>query len=142
MMQNDVFSFPVSTFQFPKPAINFLRISKLIIREEERLKMRSLWLSFLVVNSISLANSLSSPSPPEIEPRQFIQLTNPINTRVQQSIPASFVGDWPTWVLDEEGNISKIPDDEGFVSPTSIDELWHPVDLVLPTLKLALGLHV
>jgi hypothetical protein len=91
----------------------------------------------------SLVHGLSSPGArPEIEYRQFIQLTNPINTRIQQSIPVSFVRDWPTWVLDEDGILSKIPDDDGFVPPTSVDEVWHPVDLKRPGLKLALGLHV
>jgi hypothetical protein len=87
----------------------------------------------------SLVNALSSPTP-EIMPRQFIQLTNPVGA--EQSLPASFVRNWPTWVLDEDGTLSKIPDEDGFVQPASIDELWQPLDLKMPELRLALGLHV
>lgn len=101
---------------------------------------------FTIVLHLSLTwhtvEALSTPSPPDIEYRQFVQFTNPINTRVQQSIPASFVRDWSTWVLDENGILSKIPDDDGFVQPSSIDELWQPVDLKRPEIKLALGLHI
>eukprot|EP00980_Cylindrotheca_fusiformis_P008424 scaffold1784_cov116-Cylindrotheca_fusiformis.AAC.4 len=90
----------------------------------------------------ALVNGLSAPSgKPQIEPRQFIKLVNPIDP-LKQSIPVSFVRDWPTWVLDEDNTLSRIPDDNGFVRPTSVDEIWQPVDLKRPGLKLALGLHV
>ena len=58
--------------------------------------------------------------------RDFIAFTNPL---VPQSdrLPASFVSNWPTWVLDttNEDNPTwqKIPDSDGFVAPTSISEL-------------------
>lgn len=95
-----------------------------------------------VILTQSLVDCLSSQGKPDIEPRQFIQLINPINTRVGQSIPVSFVRDWPTWVLDQDGTFSRIPDDDGFVQPTSVDEVWQPIDLKRPGLKLALGLHM
>lgn len=93
--------------------------------------------------TLLLVTALSSPQPqqPEVMPRQFIQLTNPIGG-VEQSLPASFVQNWPTWVLNKDGCLHKIPDDEGFVSPASIDELWQPVDLKRPELRLALGFHM
>lgn len=88
------------------------------------------------------ANALSSPQAPELLNRQFIQLNNPINSGFKQSIPVSFVQDWPTWVLDEMGELSRIPDSDGFVQPTSVDEIWQPVDLKRPALRLAMGLHM
>lgn len=84
----------------------------------------------------------SSPQAPDVLNRQFIQLSNPIKTNVQQSLPVSFIQDWPTWVLDTDGELSRIPDSDGFVQPTSVDEIWHPVDLKRPLVKLAMGLHV
>jgi hypothetical protein len=102
-------------------------------------------LSVVVFGCLLARNSfvcaLSSPQP-EIVRRGFIQLTNPIDTLLEQSIPTSFVSDWPTWVLDEDGILSKIPDDDGFVPPASIDEVWQPMDLKRPELRLALGIHV
>ena len=106
------------------------------------MKNTHLLFSFLSIQSFFFRLVISFSSSPEIINREFIQLTNPINTRVQQSLPASFVRDWPTWVLDKDGTLTKIPDDEGFVQPASIDEVWQPVDLKRPSMKLALGLHV
>jgi hypothetical protein len=88
-----------------------------------------------------VSNALSSPTAPEIVPRDFIQLTNPIDAS-QDRLPASWVQSWPTWILDNDGKLSKIPDSDGFVAPSCIDELWQPVDLKQPELRLALGLHV
>ena len=74
--------------------------------------------------------------------RQFIQLTNPLAASVDDRLPSSFVSNWPTWVLDQNGDFSKIRDADGFVSPSSIDELWQAVDLKQPEIRLSLGLHV
>ena len=71
----------------------------------------------------------------EVIPRQFIQLSS------QERFPAAFVSNWPTWILDHD-SLTKIPDTDGFVNPSSIDELWQPVDLKFPDAKLAVGLHV
>jgi hypothetical protein len=76
-------------------------------------------------------------------PRQFVELTN--GESLSDRLPASFIRNWPTWVLEENGNLVRIPDEEdngGFVSPSSIDELWQPIDLKRPQMKLALGFHV
>jgi hypothetical protein len=89
----------------------------------------------------TLANAFSAPNP-GILPREFIQITNPIHITAESRIPASFVRDWSTWVLKEDGTLAKIPDDDGFVQPASIDELWQPIDLKRPELRLALGIHV
>ena len=97
---------------------------------------------FPLVALNAFSSSPITPSAPEIMPRGFVQLTNPIGGGADQSLPASFVRDWPTWILDLDGSLSKIPDDDGFVQPASIDELWQPVDLKKPELRLALGLHV
>jgi hypothetical protein len=79
----------------------------------------------------------------DIVPRTFIDLVNPIDTTgVAQQLPASMVEHWPTWVLDKNGKMVHIPDTDGFVSPTSIDELWQPIDLESPQMRLAVGLHV
>jgi hypothetical protein len=87
--------------------------------------------------SLFFAEALSEPVA-----RQFIELSNPIGSATEQKLPASFVKNWPTWILDTDGNLSKIPDNEGFVPPASIDELWQPIDLKLPDARLAIGLHV
>lgn len=52
---------------------------------------------------------------------------------------------WPNWFLETDGTLSKIADEEtgeGFVTPTSIDTLFQPIDLKRPEMKLALGIHV
>jgi hypothetical protein len=75
--------------------------------------------------------------------RQFVEITN--GGSIRDRLPASFIRNWPTWVLEENGNLIRIPDEEndaGFVSPSSVDELWQPVDLKRPQMKLALGFHV
>jgi hypothetical protein len=83
-----------------------------------------------------------------VEPRQFVALTKPFDNdrnSLADRLPASFIRNWPTWVLEENGNLVRIPDEEnedGFVTPSSIDELWLPIDLKRPQMKLALGFHV
>lgn len=87
-----------------------------------------------------------------VEPRQFVELTKPFDNNrigaVKDRLPASFIQSWPTWILEEDGTLVRIPDEdsgnegEGFVTPFSIDELWQPVDLIRPHMKLALGFHV
>jgi hypothetical protein len=62
--------------------------------------------------------------------RGFIQLINPIDTTLKQSIPTSFVSNWPTWVLDKDGILlSKILDDDVFGPPALIDKVWQTMDL-------------
>jgi hypothetical protein len=76
--------------------------------------------------------------------RQFIELNNPTRSAAlqQNRLPASFVETWPTWTLEMDGTITKIPDSDGFVPPTSIDVLWQPIDLKTPELRLSVGIHV
>ena len=126
------------------------------------------------------------------EPRQFVQLTNPLDgimledgrmtgntdevalSSVGSKLPASFITSWPTWVLETDGTWKKIPDETstvsstatkggqldnigpsrhietsmedriptGHVNPSSIDELWSPIDLKRPQMRLALAAHV
>ena len=73
----------------------------------------------------------------------MIDITNEFRETVQ-SLPVSFIAAWPTWILDHQGALTKIPDEkDGYVNPTSIDEVWHPVDLLRPTiLSCALGFHI
>ena len=133
-----------------------------------------------------------------VEPRQFVQLTNPLDgmmledgrnnnnnkmagntdevalSSVGSKLPASFITSWPTWVLETDGTWKKIPDETstisststrggqldnmdpssridtsiedriptGHVNPSSIDELWSPIDLKRPQMRLALAAHV
>ena len=77
--------------------------------------------------------------------RTFVELNNPVDTSLIQQLPASMIQHWPTWVLGVSGDLIKIPDgtdQDGFVAPGSIDELWQPIDLQPPELRLALGLHM
>ena len=96
--------------------------------------------SYFILSVESFSSSV--PPAPEVLPRQFIELNNPLGSATDQKLPAAFVSSWPTWVLGTDGELSKIPDSDGFVSPTSIDELWQPVDLKRPDVRPALGLHV
>ena len=75
------------------------------------------------------------------QPRQFIELVKAVSLPSDR-LPASFIDNWPTWVLNEDSSWTKIPDDGGFVAPTSVDDLWQPVDLISPQCTLAVGLHV
>jgi hypothetical protein len=104
-------------------------------------------IQFALFSTLATAFSLS-PTGEETKrkstkPRQFVELTN--RDSVSDRLPASLIRNWPTWVLEENGNLVRIPDEEnegGFVSPSSIDELWQPIDLKRPKMKLALGFHV
>ena len=96
------------------------------------------------------SKAFSSEAPQQSPPaRQFIEISKAASLP-NDRLPASFVTNWPTWVLDPHAETDKwirIPDAsaetaEGFVSPTSIDELWQPMDLKFPTCRLAVGLHV
>lgn len=81
-------------------------------------------------------------SEPEVVARNFIEITN---LGGQESLPASFIERWPNWFLESDGKLSRIPDDEsgtGFVRPTSVEQLFQPIDLKRPEMKLALGIHV
>lgn len=105
----------------------------------------------LFVTQVSAFSTTSSGNndAPDVQPRQFVELTKPFDDNrsaiVSDRLPASFIHNWPTWVLEEGGTLVRIPDqesDDGFVAPSSIDELWQPVDLKRPQMKLALGFHV
>lgn len=91
----------------------------------------------LLMSVVLRVDALSSPAPA----RQFIELTNPLKPGAD-FLPASFVSSWPTWVLDDDKELTKIPDSNGFLPPTSLQELWQPIDLEQPQLRLAVGLHV
>mmetsp|Transcript_3988 Transcript_3988/g.10440 ORF Transcript_3988/g.10440 Transcript_3988/m.10440 type:complete len:324 (+) Transcript_3988:93-1064(+) len=91
------------------------------------------------------SNGLDDPaSEPAVMTRNFIEFTN-LNGK--ESIPASFIERWPNWILETDGTLSRIPDETtgdgiGFVTPTSIDQLYQPIDLTRPNMKLALGIHI
>ena len=81
-------------------------------------------------------------SGPDVVSRPFVEITN---LGSKESLPASFIQRWPNWSLETDGSLSRIPDEEtenGFVTPTSVEELYQPVDLIRPEMKLALGIHV
>mmetsp|Transcript_744 Transcript_744/g.812 ORF Transcript_744/g.812 Transcript_744/m.812 type:complete len:412 (-) Transcript_744:26-1261(-) len=82
-----------------------------------------------------------SPKQQQKQSRNFIEITS-FSDGPKQSLPASIIETWPTWVLDTDGKVDRIPDNNGFVTPTSIDNLWQPIDLIRPTMKVALGVHI
>lgn len=102
-----------------------------------------------------------APPTPAVTSRPFVEISSLIR-RPGDRLPSSFVTQWPTWVLridddddDDDDTIaaewSRIPNHEaqgddasgaGFVNPVSLEELWLPLDLRPPQLRLALGLHV
>ena len=114
--------------------------------------------SLLPAYVTSFAVSTQQKEP--IVPRNFIEIQDPVDGPLSVTpssldqyvsavlpsqpsrLPSSFIESWPTWILDQDGSITKIPDDNGFVSPASIDEIWQPIDLKPPQIRLALGLHV
>lgn len=86
------------------------------------------------------ASSNDTPEPElEAVSRNFIEITN---FGVGESLPSSFIERWPNWFLESDGTVHKIPDEDGFVNPTSVEQLYQPIDLKRPEMKLALGLHV
>jgi hypothetical protein len=93
-------------------------------------------------------SGLDDPSSePQITSRNFIEITNLNSDGREESLPASFIERWPHWFLETDGSLSRIPDEEtgemiGFVTPTSIEQLYQPIDLKRPEMKLALGIHV
>lgn len=103
---------------------------------------------FVILTILGSAVGFSSPATKDlssIPSRSFIELTDLNNNGVKQTLPSSFINNWPTWVLEQNGTLSRIPDEfdnKGYVTPTSIDELWQPIDLKRPDMKLALGLHI
>ena len=101
------------------------------------------WAAVLVVTTVWQHAPLSYAfsAAPQQPQRQFIELVKAASLPSDR-LPASFIAHWPTWVLKEDSSWTKIPDENGFVGPTSVDELWQPVDLKFPQCTLALGLHV
>jgi hypothetical protein len=102
----------------------------------------------LLCNLTALFSAVMALSTPQTS-RQFIELTNPLKSGSSSSsdlLPASFVSNMPTWVLllddDDSSRWTKIPEDGGLVSPVTVDELWQPLDLKSPDLRLAVGFHV
>lgn len=113
------------------------------------------------VTAFSTSTNSNSQQQQQRQPRAFVQLSNPLTNKVSDQLPSSYVSNWPLWILETKhtndksssdeinhGEITRIPDGstkdnkEGFVNPFSIDELWQPVDMISPQLKLCLGLHV
>lgn len=73
--------------------------------------------------------------------KRFIEIVDSKSSLVDK-LPTSLTENWPTWVLDETGSFTKIPDTDGFVPPASVDDLFQPLDLKPPQLRIALGIHV
>jgi hypothetical protein len=79
----------------------------------------------------------------DISPRRYIDITNPAGQGYQDRLPSSLISQWPTWVVDDDGEVNKVPDTmDGFIDPTSIEELWLPLDLKQPQVRISLGLHI
>eukprot|EP00957_Ditylum_brightwellii_P152301 11595245-Ditylum_brightwellii.AAC.1 len=64
-----------------------------------------------------------------------------------QTIAVNYASSWPVWYVTHDGqNVTRVPDtssDElggGWVSPSSFEQLWLPMDLPPPTASAALGL--
>lgn len=106
------------------------------------------------VEALSTTTTTTSPSSSR---RQFIELTNPLKPSATacsgDRLPAAFVAEWSTWVLETDDSWSRIPDDStvlaasknvggSFVNAVSMDELWQAADLKAPECRLAVGLHV
>mmetsp|Transcript_12267 Transcript_12267/g.35032 ORF Transcript_12267/g.35032 Transcript_12267/m.35032 type:complete len:317 (+) Transcript_12267:87-1037(+) len=91
--------------------------------------------------------SPKSSDEPEVVTRNFVEITNLNDIGRKESLPASFIERWPNWFLESDGRLVRIPDQEtgsasGFVTPTSIDQIYQPVDLKRPEIKLAVGVHI
>lgn len=80
-----------------------------------------------------------------ISEEEKIYIYNPATANTE-NIPVTYTENWPTWVLydsKQQEEIVKIPSGEdGFVNPVSHEQLWHPVDLEYPEMRMALGFHI
>jgi hypothetical protein len=98
-------------------------------------------ISFVFVYLITCSRQVLGLS--VVSPRRYIDITNPAGLGPQDRLPSSLISNWPTWVLDGNGEVNKVPDTmDGFVAPTSMEELWLPIDLKQPQVRVSLGLHI
>jgi hypothetical protein len=84
-----------------------------------------------------------------IEIVDLMALSSSSSTAASSSkLPVSWTQNWSTWIFEAtspplgSSSFVKIPDTNGFVSPSSVDTLFQPVDLKAPTISLAIGLHM
>ena len=93
-----------------------------------------LWV--LAMSGVSVARALSAASAATITILQGSDA---------QLMPFSYCERWPTWSARTDAGdaggfgMSAVPCTDGFVSPTSVDELWVPQDLPALTGRPALG---
>jgi hypothetical protein len=98
---------------------------------------------------------------------EFVDVTTPSSSNNNNNkLPVSWTQNWSTWVLEPRKSTTttttaaaasgtttqesmgfgdvfvKIPDTHGFVPPSSVDTLFQPIDLMAPSMSLALGVHM
>ena len=60
-----------------------------------------------------------------------------------QSLPLSYVDKWPVWITTPDGSsLTKLPDEadgNGWVTATTFEQFWLPIDLPMPTCRAAIG---
>mmetsp|Transcript_28985 Transcript_28985/g.43789 ORF Transcript_28985/g.43789 Transcript_28985/m.43789 type:complete len:190 (+) Transcript_28985:150-719(+) len=100
-----------------------------------------LCIQHVVVNGFSAvpgdtAASSSKPKPPVTS----IQIVGLPGGKLQ-TLPIQYVKSFPRWIYDDDNNkLHQVPSSDGFVNPTSVEELYWPLDLhqlqIRPTLHL------
>mmetsp|Transcript_11309 Transcript_11309/g.18979 ORF Transcript_11309/g.18979 Transcript_11309/m.18979 type:complete len:315 (+) Transcript_11309:31-975(+) len=106
--------------------------------------MKAVLIILLTVCALCLyVAGLSGPSPTARPETAFISIKGHPQL---QTLPSSMTSNWDTWTLEPNNELWRVDNqndgEDGWVMPTSYDNLFLPSDLPLPQCRLALGIVV
>ena len=97
---------------------------------------------------VAVTSALSTPPAPLREPPDPTVNSISIGSSsfTQQSLPLSYISEWPVWMASESGDaVSLLPtageeaEEAGWVNPATFEQLWQPQDLPRPAARAAIG---
>ena len=97
---------------------------------------------------VAVTSALSTPPAPLREPPDPTVNAISIGSSsfTQQSLPLSYISEWPVWMASESGDaVSLLPtageeaEEAGWVNPATFEQLWQPQDLPRPAARAAIG---
>ena len=97
---------------------------------------------------VAFTSALSTPPAPLREPPDPTVNAISIGSSsfTQQSLPLSYISEWPVWMASESGDaVSLLPtageeaEEAGWVNPATFEQLWQPQDLPRPAARAAIG---